>query len=529
MMRQALQTIGRSGLLLLIIVCINGAFAHAQNPYYDPRPKPPIFRCVTMNPSNGDVTLKWDAPELTNDNPAPTGYMIYKRVLGQYGEINNVLLVELGPTIREYKDYGANAHKHTVTYMMASKGPGEPSPLTDPHSTMFAIVTYDTCADEVKLSWSRYVGWGNRIKEFQIFASERPAISEMQQIATIPGSQMEFKYKVPQNKTFYYYIAAHRSDKEDVTLSNTLSVRTRDLRLAAHMTIDSIVSMPRYNRLTITIDSTSRVSHYQLFRQSSRDEFIGKLDRTLITEFTSAKTPYLIDSVDAAQLQGKKRYYFLAAVDQCGVEVDRSRQINSIIVRVNNYGNSNRIMWDTLDFAADNNTLYRVYRRAKRGNDIEEQEIAAITQGLPLEYKDDVSNFSDKGYSDRFCYLVKAWEIDAQGFRIRSSVSSPYCTATPPEIELPTAICPQERSSTLRLPRNIFAPLSSYWSFYNLYIYNRAGAIVYVGKNEGWNGTLSDGSYAPEGAYVYRLELLSESHTPKVYTGSFMVLYPTRN
>ncbi|HPX05327.1 MAG TPA: gliding motility-associated C-terminal domain-containing protein [Tenuifilaceae bacterium] len=92
---------------------------------------------------------------------------------------------------------------------------------------------------------------------------------------------------------------------------------------------------------------------------------------------------------------------------------------------------------------------------------------------------------------------------------------------------MPNAIDPSDTRSGTIYPRNIFAPIVSFNATYTLTIYNRWGQIVYQG-NEGWNGKLSNGTFAPEGAYVYRLEVQTQDAQNLVKTGSLTVIYPRK-
>jgi len=74
-------------------------------------------------------------------------------------------------------------------------------------------------------------------------------------------------------------------------------------------------------------------------------------------------------------------------------------------------------------------------------------------------------------------------------------------------------------------PRNIFAPTISFKSTYKLIIYSRGGSVVFEGNSEGWNGRLPNGQLAPEGTYIYRLEVISESKKISSKTGTVTVIY----
>ena len=56
---------------------------------------------------------------------------------------------------------------------------------------------------------------------------------------------------------------------------------------------------------------------------------------------------------------------------------------------------------------------------------------------------------------------------------------------------------------------------------FELYVYNRQGMLVYHGTdfNAGWDGTATDGSPCPQGAYVYYYTYTEALHPTLEHTG----------
>ncbi len=75
---------------------------------------------------------------------------------------------------------------------------------------------------------------------------------------------------------------------------------------------------------------------------------------------------------------------------------------------------------------------------------------------------------------------------------------------------------------------DMFAPkglLSSYQS-YNMYIYSRNGQLIFhtTSFTEGWNGTFSNGTPAPQGAYAYKATLINRHGKSNVFTGAVFLI-----
>ncbi len=526
------STLGCITLLILLLFVASGRVA-AQggngNPLWQDQPLPPTFHLVTVEPNTGRTMLSWEAPKPSANNPDPMGYLIYRSEM-ENGSWVNHLVATLPPSQFNWTDDDANAKLGIVRYVMASKGPDEekPSVLTDPHVTLFLKVEYIPCRNKIKLSWTQYEGWNNDISNYVIHAGDRPSWTNIPEFITLAGDKWDYEFDSGQDKSWYIFLEARQKGSERVTRSNLREVQTRKQYIPASILLDSIVSSPRKNRLTLKMKLNTTPAYFRLVRQNVFDEGEGKLESIDIERFTDPNTRELIDSVTPDQIQGKKRFYSIVAMDECDAEVDRSQKSNSIIARISTRGNKNHISWDKLEISEGSRAEYRVHRIITKTNGTEELEIATVQQE-PLETVDDLSEFSGQGVLNNFCYRVTAYELTSDNSTKRVSISAPQCSQIESEIVIPTAISPTESAATgNKLARNVFAPLSTYNAQYVMYIYNRSGEMIFQGVNEGWNGRLRDGSYAPEGAYIYRLEFSMKDRGTKVRTGSFMVIYPTR-
>lgn len=86
---------------------------------------------------------------------------------------------------------------------------------------------------------------------------------------------------------------------------------------------------------------------------------------------------------------------------------------------------------------------------------------------------------------------------------------------------LPNAFIPGESEPSL----GIFAPQGSMSEYYTLDVYNRWGAKIFSGKqNEGWDGTLENGEWAPQGTYIFDILYLNGEGLLQRKTGTFTAL-----
>ena len=521
----------RAVILLMALGIADFSASFAQTPQKSKVPQTPTVRYITSDPATGAVTIYWAGCEHDNLYPDATGYQVYVRRQNALGDWNNDPVgLPQSNTVFSYQDIGAGANTGPVTYTVAALGPDGASPHAPFHTTVFLKATYDTCADEVRLEWTPYIGWGNRVKSYEIYSGESPIWGNLSVQTTVSGTENGKSFKVPLNKNLYYYVKAYKDGDTVSSRSNLVEIRTRDVRVAPNLGIDTIHCFSDRNRITYHIDSLSRVSYFSLLRADGTSEAEMRRTEVEIVRLTRGGSGVAIDTQGGGNVvSGIKHYYYLAAVDECGKNVARSLLKSTVIVRAGSGKEENSITWDELEVAKGHRAEYRVYRTSEKGGEQEEKEIAVVHSGATLECSDDVSEFKRKGFSDQFCYMVKAWELNEQGQRIRVTISKPTCTQVQADVILPTAISPLETGQTQTSPRNVFAPISTFASNYKLLIYNRDGRLLFSGQNRGWDGKLKDGTFAPEGAYIYRVELISPDRSPVVRTGSFMVVYPTES
>ena len=73
---------------------------------------------------------------------------------------------------------------------------------------------------------------------------------------------------------------------------------------------------------------------------------------------------------------------------------------------------------------------------------------------------------------------------------------------------------------------DFFQPLGASLEDYELTIYNRWGEMIYNGNSKSaWDGRIKNSStYAPEGSYVFRIDLIDEKFETKVVTGKITLI-----
>jgi hypothetical protein len=503
-----------------------------------PKPQPPIFQRLTLDPSTGIPTLYWQAPPFSPIQN-PTGFIIYKRLPNEIGNPQNtpIATVNLNSDsnpLYSYTDTEFSSPPHLsglngrVEYLLASDGiNNEPSQLTSTHGSIYLdkTSTYDKCANKLNVRWLHYLGWGNRIEKYDVYMGNTPVWESMTIAKTVSGNVNQVLIAVEANSVYYLYVEAKKSDSDFTSKSNLIRISTEMPAWPTFLNVDSIISGNQQNYLHFTIDTTTELRKFEVIRWEKADSMASIFTAKNLHSFTNPKTSSFSDTTDSWSARTRPFYYRINAYDICNRLVRVSNLSNSTTIRVVTRGIKNEIRWDSLYSKNANPRKYFLYRTFYPSSGAETELIFETDQNIDLNYVDDLSPFKGLGYSGNFCYYAEAKEFNSNDSLLLVSRSRTVCVEMTPDIVMPNAIDPTSNFSQGQGARNLFVPTISFEATYSMLIYNRWGEIVFQSNNSGWNGYLLNGKIAPEGTYVYKVEVELESKRKIVKTGNVTVLY----
>jgi len=494
----------------------------------EPKPLPPTFDRLTLEPGSGIPTLFWTPPDYNPLHPDPTGYIIYKRTVDNLGNVKNEPIDTVPPTQLRFTDYQSSGLYQQIKFTIASNGPTEPSQLTAHHSSILLSAVYDSCSNEVDLNWLHYGGWGNRIEEYKIFFGEARYWESLPEVGSVEGNKTTFSQPVEPNREYMMYVMAKKTDSEFISRSNIYIIYSKIAEWPEFVSIDSVFSDNNQIDIRFTIDEQTELRNFALYRWSVPIENSTALfTKKKLFEFSSPATSSYIDTADMWDARSKPFYYRLISYDGCMREATLSNPVNSVPLRVVTQNLNNTLTWNGMLYSKEKPVRYRAYRLVY-GDQQLPVELAFETESEgDTIYVDDVSAYEGQGLTNKFCYYVEAEELDESGVGLVFARTRLVCTEVTPEIVMPNAIDPlsTQVGASGGNPRNYFAPTISFVSDYKLTIYNRWGGILFVGNNEGWNGYDTNGEPAKEGSYIYRLEVHLENRRIIVKTGYLTVIY----
>jgi hypothetical protein len=205
-------------------------------------------------------------------------------------------------------------------------------------------------------------------------------------------------------------------------------------------------------------------------------------------------------------------------MNNCGITAVQSNSANNIILNGSISVLSAQLEWNEYRDWAGNVQQYRVIRTIGRLNQVTD----TLGGGVNTFYNDDLNrmvNYLDPS-EGLVCYSVVATEnpnlYGVQG----ESQSNQICFSINPGVRIPNAFIPNDAEAE----NQVFEPVFSFLpEHYEMIIYNRMGSKIWEGTGP-WNGR-ANGSYVPEGVYVYYIRVFDHSGEISEFNGRVTVLY----
>jgi gliding motility-associated-like protein len=458
-----------------------------------------------VNPDDGLVTIYWSP----SSSPSVTGYVIQEEfVKEQNFPIDTVL--------------NTSARSHTFSYPKVLTGPvhfniyaidgaGNESIRTVPsHVSVYSIAEYDSCKNSIIVTWTPYVGWGDKLTGYNVFqVDENFNIKKFDDVS--PGISEYTVTGIEENRNYCFYVSAIRNDGAS-SFSNKVCINTLAPLPPSYIAGD----YTRYSGATqlelhFSVDPATVGDLYRLVRaDASSGNYIQVADLTKASDGSVTYTD---------PLPGNRIYnYQLIYLDRCKAEGQSSIPINNILLRGRSEAMTNRLTWNSFESWNEMTREVRVYRRSGTGN----LELLATLSPSETEYSDQIS--AENQLSGDICYQVQAISNNDFMNKVNISESNVFCVNMLGEVFIPNAFTPNNDGlNDIFKPSFAILPMK-----YTFVVYNRYGAKIFETNNisEGWDGRLSNGAKALEGAYIFYIRLENGAGKVLEKRGNFTVIYP---
>jgi gliding motility-associated-like protein len=433
---------------------------------------------ISIDPLTGNILIGW--------SPIPAsdlaGYVVY-----EYVAPDNITIDTVENPFIEIS--GKNTSSQIYYYSIASiDSCGNLSPISTRHANFVLTHTYDSCSQNVKLSWGNYQGWTTG--KFYIYLNKNLEGYSIVDSAT----SNEYTFNATLGDSLQFFVSALKNDPFKKILSSSNAVRLK---------VPAPVS-PRFNYLTnVTVllnqinlkwlaDINATIKSFTILR--SRDSI--RFEQIANIPFDGLQEQGYIDT--AIKDPVKKYYYMIVVKNNCDKVIDSSNISNNIVLNLNMLPQANTLSWNLY---SSWNTGIQEYQ-LQRGTDFNDvftwNTITTITDNQTVHIDYPLPTASGNA---GFCYYVEAFQNPGDTFGINEiSRSNEVCETGDAIIYFPNAFAPAGVN-------RIFKPSGIYIDYKLSYmkIYDRWGKLVFetLDLRKGWDGFDMDGNDLTGSSYLY--------------------------
>ena len=464
-------------------------------------PASPTLDFVTVNPSNGDVTLNW----LPSPSTGIAAYIVYTYNNGAGMPIDTIW----NPSATSYT-YSTLATKYfSVTYVVAAhRSPNCTSPLSNHLNTIFVESAIDTCSKNIIIKWNKYYSEATQVKSYAIMSSKDNG--GFTQLAELTNDETEYYFEdFSTNSQYSFYVEAKFGDGRN-SKSNLTSVITNMQRPPDWINADYATVENNRIELSFTYDPYSEIKTFSLEKQTGSGSFT-ELARINASGGNTIK--YTDGKADVLAINS----YRLSTTNNCENPVIISNEATNIALKIEKVNSSILFTWNAYrkwNGVINNYSIFVVYE----GNPVKIAEVSPVDTTYILDYDAIMYEVN----SDRICFFISAIET-SNPYGINSAVVSQIECISPVEaITVPDVFTPNGD-----LINDFFKPVLSFMpSEYHLIITDRQGRILFETKDHDaqWDGRFN-GSNVSQDVYLWRLRVKTPSQSVVSKTGTVTVYF----
>ena len=463
-------------------------------------PDPPVITDIDVNPISGNAVINWTQTPSDDLN----GFIVYTC----NGNVSQAVDTIFDPTATSWENPNSNATQYVEIYNIAAfdscstsgNGVGNTSigPLCV--GSLELDVARNPCEDVATLTWAGpYSTAGDIIHYEVVMREESPAgsgnWSAEETLATLDPSENDFSHQGAVYGNLYeYFIRAHHS-------TNATSVSDVEALNFTYPGAPAYISLRRASvrdsggvDIIVDLDPAVNIIHtYMLERSQGVDGTFYPL-----TEQEGAGAMTLTWTDSWAKTNELVYRYRVVAENPCGDSVQVSNVAQTVLLNgtSDNALLRNTLAWSKYAEFPGNVVRYELFRRPQRDG------VFSLLTELPgsvFSHEDDVS--MSLALPGDFCYRIRAIDSapgpsGAQNY----ALSNTFCLTQEPVIWVPNSFMTGGFN-------DVFLPVVSFAdsAAFEMEIFNRWGQTLFssTDPDQGWDGRLASGDFAPEGSYGY--------------------------
>lgn len=480
-----------------------------QIPAYTQDSTPPLkpnIKYVSIDTATNNVEIFW-TPSSSNDVKYYNLYFEVNTVNGPEG----VFIDTANRNQTSYTHEIGNAGYKSLLYSISAEDSSGNESLRKPglHSTIYTTLKYDSCLNNIRISWNKYIGWEGKVSGYVIY--KKTANDPFTILAGMSSTDSFYvHYGISENSNYAYYVEAIKNDGL-ISRSNIAKKYTYMPGPPEELVLD-VVTIPVENTAEILFHytDTSSVYGFSLLRSSSKTADF----ESVYQFFAPDKNDYILSN--SLITRNDTFYYKIGSLNSCRkVTKESNLGVNIVLSGINN-GTNNILSWNNYIEWDTGVEEYQLFRVTESGDLI---LLVSLDQNT-TNYTDVLSEAWQSSLSGKMIYLIKAKKNGEDIFSVSNSVVVEVTT----DLYMPNAFTPNgDQKNDVFMPVIRFAPAK-----YTMIIYDRSGFPIFQTNNIelGWDGMINGNGLAPQGVYIYHIQYTSFNGSKKSKTGNFTVFYP---
>lgn len=471
------------------------------------------FEYIKIIENNQPLPVAMQAVSVTGDNQITVSFSAFNNVLGDFGQyvierqtngVGGFVPVGTVTTVNNpvFIDNSVNATSNTYCYQVkVENGCQNQSIASDIDCSVNVVAS--PLSGAIGLGWNGYTGW-TQVQSYKIYKVNDYSTTSATLIGSVSGTTTNFIDSVTircSDPASYRIKAIQQGTGLEVWSDSVTShPDLAGLSTLSHIKVATVES----SKVKVQWDLPTNVSFLQGMRLEKR---VNGVFIPLQNYLTTDVQEYIDSDVN---VNTQTSTYSVIALDSCGNETQAGRVGETMVLTVLPAGSRLILSW----------TPYSQWKSGIAKYDIELLDINTQTWTNIGSVGAATTSFSDEEI--RFaqpenCYRIVAVEKNGGNAR---SMSNESCGRLEPVVYVPTGFTPNGDGVN-----DFFIIKSIFISAYKIRIYDRWSKLIYESTDvtKGWDGTIN-GTLAPEGTYVYHLEIVGNAGDKKQKNGTVTIV-----
>lgn len=464
-------------------------------------PESPVFRFVTINPSNNRTEMTWSlSPDLD-----VAGYVVYLYSNGEGYAIDTIF----DPAATNFSVFRPKTAVESESYVIAAiDSSGNISPLSNSLHTIDTDLNLDICFNRINISWNKY----NSIPEikvtgYNVFVSVNGGTYYL--AGQVSDAASSFVLNDVTDGSQYRFVIKAILDNGLASSSNKPSVDVNTQNNPKWINADyATVNESGVIDLSFTIDPASEID---TFAVEKRAGYSGQFQKIALVTGVDIKT---VKYSDKTSKNETNNFYRLSAV-KCNKEVIRSNIASNMVLADQNTGSEIILRWNQYHDWLGTVSSYRLFTDTGQGF-----SETAIIEEADTTYSISIPDIMYSLTKGEVCFYVSAIESGNPFGLSGESSSNRICSDIEKVITVPNVFTPDgDLKNDLFRPVLTFTPVE-----YRLLISNRQGKTLFDTDDfmEPWDGK-EKGKSVAEGVYLWFIRLTAPDGKKISRTGTVTV------